>query len=476
MKKKPNIILMMCDDLGYGDTGFNGNKVIQTPHLDSLAADGGIFTRFYAGGPVCSPTRGTCLTGRHYLRYGINHANVGHLPIHEIPLSKITKGLDYRTGHFGKWHLGTMEKDFSSKPNREPEINYAPPWERWYDESFSTEFAVPTWDPHKDFDMNNFERSELPWGSPYYENGRKVTEPLPGCDSHLVVEKTISFIKESLSKDKDFFTTVWFHAPHTPVEAGPEFFNMYKDYPADYAHYYGVVTAMDHAVGVLIDFLKEQEIYDDTIIFFCSDNGPEGRGNYSEAPPSFRRSRGVTQGLRGRKRSLYNGGIAVPALVRWPGLVESGSRFDFPASTLDYLPTLIEELGFSMPDTRPLDGESLIPLMKGERDKRLNPIPYRFCCTKKGMFDSPTFAVMDERFKLLTNLNEDKAYYQLYDMIADPYEKDNIIDFYPEEAERLNQYIIEKMDSFRRSHFGADYPVDDWKPAVDFQDVDETWK
>ena len=105
---RPNIILVMCDDLGYGDVGFNGNDIIKTPHLDALAGDGIRFARFMAGGPVCSPARGTCLTGRHYIRYGINHANEGSLPPQEITLTDVVKPRGYRTGHFGKWHLGTL--------------------------------------------------------------------------------------------------------------------------------------------------------------------------------------------------------------------------------------------------------------------------------------------------------------------------------------------------------------------------------
>ena len=145
--RSPNIILMMCDDLGYGDVGFNGNEIIKTPNLDKLASHGIRFTRFYAGGPVCSPTRGTCLTGRHYFRYGITHANRGHLPAQEMTLARMLKAFGYATGHFGKWHLGTLDPNYSGKPNRNPARNYAPPWERDYDASFATEYAVPTWDP-----------------------------------------------------------------------------------------------------------------------------------------------------------------------------------------------------------------------------------------------------------------------------------------------------------------------------------------
>jgi arylsulfatase A-like enzyme len=148
---KPNIILMMADDLGYGDTGFNGNTIIKTPQLDQMARDGVKMTHFYAGGPVCSPTRATCLTGRHYFRCGIWSANQGHLPKQEITFAKMLKAQGYTTGHFGKWHLGTLSKTYSTKgAKRKPAENFAPPWERDYDRSFVVESSVSTWDPGSD--------------------------------------------------------------------------------------------------------------------------------------------------------------------------------------------------------------------------------------------------------------------------------------------------------------------------------------
>lgn len=478
---QPNVILIMCDDLGYGDTGFNGNRVIRTPRLDQLASEGAVFTRFYAGGPVCSPTRGTCLTGRHYSRYGITHANVGHLPVHEIPISKIAKELGYRTGHFGKWHLGTMDRDHSAKPNRNPAVNYAPPWERWYDESISTEFAVPTWDPTVGFDGRTQSRLESPWESPYMEAGKPYGEEIRGCDSEFIVNRTIDFIERAAAEDTPFFASVWFHAPHTPVVAGPEFLEMYRDYPENYAHYYGVVTAMDRQVGRLNQRIKELGLEETTILFFCSDNGPEGVHDHNDRMGIYPRSRGVTGGLRGRKRSLYNGGVAVPALVKWPGKVGPGETFSFPASTLDYLPTLIDTWSYEMPDDRPIDGVSLLPLFAasagGGSPERHSPIPYRFVESKASMFGSPTFAAIDDRFKLLTNLGPDEeSDRQLYDLVADPYERDNVIDLYAGEADRLQRFIEEKMVSFRESHFGADYGDAAWEPAVAFQERDLTWK
>jgi len=476
MKTQPNILYMMCDDLGYGDTGFNGNEVIKTPCLDALRGEGARFTRFYAGGPVCSPTRGTCLTGRHYSRYGITHANVGCLPEQEITLARITKSLGYTTGHFGKWHLGTLDREYSGNTARRPAIEYAPPWERDYDVSFVTEYCVPTWDPGRKYNRETMERTDEPWSSPYYFNGRQVEEMLLGCDSMHIADRAESFIRDAVEREQPFLSVVWFHAPHAPVFAGPEFLAMYEDHDIDRAHYYGVVTAMDRQVGRLNRLVKDLGIEDNTVVWFCSDNGPEGRGDPENHPDRrFRRFCGSTAGLRGRKRSLFNGGVGVPALVKWPGLVAPGSEFTAPCSTLDYFPTIAELLGYTMPDERPLDGISLMPLLSGKRQDRPVPIPYRFLDEERAMFGSPTIALMDNRYKCLTNLSEDGGEDMLFDLDSDIREETNIISSHTERAAEMRDRLRDFMASCRTSHSGGDYPGS-YEPVNEFQQVTGGWR
>ena len=204
--KKPNIILIMADDLGYGDVGFNGNTIIKTPHMDRMAASGMKFTNFYSGGPVCSPTRGTCLTGRHYYRYGIFSANIGHLPTEEVVLPELLKDNGYATGHFGKWHIGTLSKELSSKgASRKPAENYSAPWHHSYDESFVTESSVATW---------NFSNGNSSKKNPYYYNGKVATENLSGDDSRVVMDRVIPFIEKASQEDKPFLSVIWFHEEH----------------------------------------------------------------------------------------------------------------------------------------------------------------------------------------------------------------------------------------------------------------------
>ena len=476
---RPNIVLIMCDDLGYGDTGFNGNTVIHTPHLDAMRTQGGRFRQFFAGGPVCSPTRGTCLTGRHYWRYGITHANRGRLPVEEISLGKICRSLGYRTGHFRKWHLGTMTRTVrDANRGGKSETFYSPPQLHGFDTCFSTESKVPTWDPMLTPDETN-RQGEPRWGAPgepfgthyWNEDGRIVRDNLEGDDSRVIVDRAEPFIREAVQHKQPFFAVVWFHAPHTPVVAGPKHRAMYRDHSEDEQHYYGCITAMDEQVGRLNHLLAELGVENDTAVFFCSDNGPEGGTDLEHNG----RNRGVTGGLRGRKRSLFNGGVGVPALVKWPGVVRPGEDFHMPCSTLDYLPTLIDALGYNLPDDRPIDGESLMPLLRGRTTRRDKSIPYRFLDSERAMFGSPTTALINSHYKLLTHLGDDRTHDMLFDLETDLEERNNIIDRHPEQAAAMRRSLEEFAASCRRSHAGEDYPTP-CEPVNEFQEVTGGWR
>ena len=204
-----------------------------------MANDGVKLTHFYAGGPVCSPTRGTCLTGRHYYRYGIWSANVGHLPKQEITLARMLKEQGYTTGHFGKWHLGTLSKTHSAKgPKRRPAENFAPPWERDYDRSFAVESSVSTWDPGSD-------------KNPFYDDGVAMAgsdESLLGGAARVVVDRAVPFMEQAVNNDTPFLAVIWFNAPHEPIKAGPDYLAMYEGH-GEAAHYYGCITELDEQVG-----------------------------------------------------------------------------------------------------------------------------------------------------------------------------------------------------------------------------------
>ncbi len=450
--ERPNIILLMADDLGWGDVGFNGGEIIQTPHLDAMAAAGLKFNRFYAAAPVCSPTRGSCLTGRHPYRYGIPFANEGHLKEGERTLAEVLKGQGYRTGHFGKWHLGTLSPDYSGKKGRGGLEHYATPGMNGFDEWFSTEFAVATWDPYDP--ANSHLGKDVPFDTRalYWHNGVNVEGGLEGDDSRIIMDKAIPFIEDSVARSKPFFSVIWFHAPHNPVVAGPEYRARYGQYDEDAQHYYGCVTALDEQVGRLRATLRTLGVAENTMVFFCADNGPEG-------DVAGGRNQGSSGPFHGRKRSLFEGGIRVPGLLEWPAGVKPGTATDYAAVTSDYLPTILDVLGIERIDQRPLDGESLLPLIRGKRTIRSSPIAFE---TKGGAGEmlsrnSPHVALIEERFKLLTDFSEDGEEDLLYDLLEDPGETRNLAGTRQDHVSRMKSILSTWRASCARSDSGADY-------------------
>lgn len=439
---KPNIILMMADDLGWGDTGFNGNTIIKTPCLDEMAKAGVRFTRFYSGAPVCSPTRGSCLTGRHPFRYGIWNANAGHLRKEEICLAEVLGKEGYTCGHFGKWHLGTLDPNTSGKGAvRNPRRNYMTPGMKGFDTWFSTEYAVPTWDP--------FTRKE----SPYFEKGVLATENLEGCDSRVLMDRAIPFIRNAAAKKQPFFAVIWFHAPHEPVVAGPEFKAMYSQYVAGKQNYYGVVTALDAQVGRLRQELRNLGVAENTMLWFASDNGPEGEDGNSGS------NRGSAGPFRGRKRSLWQGGIRVPALLEWQGKVTPATSTDVPCSSLDYFPTILATLGISLDEmNRPFDGVNLLPLFDGKMKERPRPIMFE----TTGRFGSDAtrgshhISMIDNRYVFLSDL-DGAANELLFDLLEDPGETTDVSGRHPEIVATMRKQLEEFRLSCVRSLAGEDY-------------------
>ena len=441
---KPNIILCMADDLGWGDPGFNGNKIIKTPHLDAMAKNSLRFERFYSGAPVCSPTRGSCITGRHPYRYGIWSANQGHMRKQEVTLAEILKSQGYATGHFGKWHLGTLDPNSSGKgKGRNAERNFSTPNANGFDEWFSTEYSVRTWDPLKNNILN-----------PYYHNGKVETKNTDGCDSRVLMDRAIPFIRKAAKEKTPFLAVIWFHAPHEPVVAGPEFLELYPGYADGEKNYYGVVSALDLQVGRLRKELRELGLADDTMLWFTSDNGPEGDSG----------DKGTTRGsagpFRGRKRSLYEGGIRVPGLLEWPKKISPGETTSFPASTLDYFPTILDVLGFKFKENLfPIDGISLLPMFDGKIKQRPVPIPFETLggTGSNASRGSPRMALVDNQYKLLTDLDDKGSSDMLFDLLNDKGESKNIATQHPDVVKSMKVKLMDFRESCRSSQLGKDY-------------------
>ena len=443
----PNVILCMADDLGWGDVRSNGHPRLETPYLDQMASNGIHFSRFYSGAPLCSPTRGSCLTGRHPYRYGIYSANVGHLPPEEITLAEILKSEGYATGHFGKWHLGTLTTKLEESNRGGPRgiDHFSPPWENGFETCFSTEAKVPTWDPMvspevpiRGVDIN---KAGQHYGTHYW-NGPEAreNENLEGDDSRVIMDRAISFIETAAAQGRPFFAVIWFHTPHTPVVAGPRYLEQYPGLPEEERHYYGCITAMDEQIGRLRDSLKRLGVSRNTMLWFCSDNGPEGDGIEG-------RSRGSTGPFRGRKRSLLEGGVRVPAFLEWPARIPEGRSVDVPCVTSDYLPTILEALGHQV-DAHPLqlDGLSLIPLIDGLVADRASPI---------GFQSAQQVSLVSNRYKLYSA--DQGSTFALYDLIADTGETKDLSSQKLEVVVEMRQELEGWLASCRNSLGGGDY-------------------
>ncbi len=447
---KPNILFLMADDMGYGDVGFNGNTLVQTPHLDRMAADGIQFKRFYSVGPVCSPTRECVQTGRHSMRFGMINVNVGKLPVGEINLAQIAKSKGYATGHFGKWHLGTMTKDpeLSSAAPRTTAERYGPPWERHYDVTFATEINIATWDPLNEDGLRPKHRCR------FWSNGVEVQGNWKGSSEKIIMDRAIDFVTESTRKNQPFMATIWFYGPHSPIRAGGKLRGLYPNETLGRQHYLGAITSIDNEIGRLRETLRKLGVEDNTLVFFCSDNGPEGSGN---PPPTYDPYQGSNYGsageFKGRKRSLYNGGVCVPAFAYWPRVIEPGLTAREPVCSLDYLPTLSAILGYEMPDDRPIDGVNLLPMLKGEHWARDRFIPFASNLQKQ----SPTASIIDEGHRLLLWFDPDRQD-ELYHLWDDPGEKQNLIHQKPELASALKRKLMGWLVSARHSYEKGDYP------------------
>jgi arylsulfatase A len=410
-KPPPNIVVVLADDLGYGDLACYGHPIIKTPHLDQFAKEGMRFTQCYSAGSVCSPSRSALLTGRTPYRNGVFTwipANEEiHLRTSEITIAKLLKEKGYATAHAGKWHLNGH---FNSPKHPQPS-------DHGYDHWLATQNnAGPS---HKD--PNNFAR-----------NGKAVG-PMKGFSADLVVDEAIGWLSKERDKARPFFLAVWTHEPHLPIESDPVHQEHYKNIDdADVRQHHGNVTQMDAAFGKLMKALKEMKLEDNTLVFFTSDNGPEGNGLKG-------RTRGSTGGLRGRKRAMYEGGIRVPGLIRWPGVVKAGSVSEAPIVGSDLFPTLCDIVGVAPPKDRVLDGESFLPVLQGKPHGRVKPMYWRY-----GGAPGPKIALRVRDWKILAD--EKLTAFELYNLKDDPKETTDLAKQQPEILDKLRK-TLEKLNA-----------------------------
>ncbi len=405
---RPNFVIFLADDLGYGDLGCYGNRVIQTPNLDRFAQQGMRFTQCYSASSVCSPSRSAILTGRTPYRNGVftwlPEGDTVHLRRSEIALPRLLKQRGYQTCHVGKWHLnGKFNSPEQPQPN-----------DHGYDWWLATQNnAAPS---HKN--PENFVRNGQPLGR------------LEGFSAQLVAQEAVEWLERHRDPQKPFFLAVWTHEPHLPIETDPRFMQPYAAFDDEgIRQHHGNVTQMDHAFGTVIDALDRLHLSDNTFIMFTSDNGPEGDGTKG-------RTRGSTGGLRGRKRDVYEGGIRVPGIIRWPGHIPPASTSEQPIVGSDFFTTVCDILDIPLPDDRTIDGASLLPAFEGRPIQRRVPMYWRYYRAPHGV----QIAMRQGDWKIVAP--EDLSRFELYNIARDPREQHELSANEPEKLAEMKRTLL----------------------------------
>jgi len=445
-KDKPNFLIILVDDMGFGDPGCFGNKIIKTPNIDQLCAEGMKLTDCYAAAPVCSPARAGLLTGRVPHRCGVydwisdaKGHNYMHLPKNEITVSSILKKAGYATSVVGKWHLnGKMNSPEQPQPN-----------DFGFDHWFVTGMNLK-----QQLNPNGFIR-----------NGKKV-ETTKGYACEVVVNEAIHWLEKERGKNKPFFQCLWFHEPHEPIDAPPDLVEMYADHDGTKPLYYANVTNLDRQIGRVLKQIGEIGERDNTVVFFTSDNGPA-----QLAKSGYRsRSHGSAGPFREYKWTLFEGGIRVPGIIRWPGNTKPGEVCREPVSGVDFLPTVCSILGEPLPADRCIDGADISPVFQGKSINRKTPLHWHYSSSYAGpqsVMHQEDFTITADwdiehpvmgRFKKETIQSIKKANltnFKLYNVSKDP---GQIKDISGEEAVRFESMKKQLINLYK----GVQEEVPDW--------------
>ena len=473
---RPNIILCMGDDHGWDETAYNGHPHLRTPVLDEMAANGLQLDHFYSAHPSCSPTRVSVLTGRHPNRCGTFAPNWSIRP-EEVSIAQILSKAGYACGHFGKWHVGPVKAASPTSPG-------AMGFEKWLShDNF--------------FELNPTLARD--GGSP---------EKFQGESSEILIDETIRFLSAAKRSKQPFFAVVWFGSPHEPYSGLENDLALYDDLPDSYAarsvtltsnetgrptkrpldkvlrERYAEITAMDRSMGTLRKWLDDEQLRENTLLWYCGDNGTPSGGI-------------VTSPFRCQKGTMYEGGIRVPGIIEWPAKIKPCTS-DVNSVTSDMLPTICDLLGQPLPD-RPLDGISLKPLIDGKMTERPRPIcfwsyntgpelkrkpkPYidpklqegttplvkmmagRFTRNFRNFHHPKVFeqdfagprVILKNRYKLVVAAKGGEATTELFDIRSDRAEKRNLVEAEPKLAKEMSKQLRDWQQSVLNSLTGADY-------------------
>jgi len=436
--KRPNVLLIITDDQGYGDFGFTGNPHIKTPVLDKFARESIRFNNFYVS-PVSAPTRSSLLTGRYSLRTGVRDTNNGGaiMATEEITIAEMLKKVDYRTGIFGKWHLG------DNYPFR--------PGDQGFDESvvhLSGGMGQPG-------DITTYFKGDSSYFDPVLWHNAKQ-ESYKGYCSDIYTDRAISFIEKN--SQGPFFCYLAYNAPHTPLQVPDKYYNIYKNIDPsqgftkpmqpmlpmtdkdkeDARRVYAMVSNIDENVGRVLKKLEDLRIAENTVVIFMTDNGPQQRR--------------YVAGMRGLKGSVYRGGVRVPFLLRYPALKKTNIDIEVTAAHIDVLPTLATICNAAPPADRKIDGIDLMPVIVSGRNETAERALF-FYWTRHSPELYNNIALQKGGYKIVgnTDYNAPVSKFELFDIEKDPYEQKNIVNEVPliagELKAQLDKLFIELVGS-----------------------------
>jgi len=416
--KPPNVIVIISDDQGYADVGFHGSNEIFTPNIDRIAKNGVVFSEGYVSYAVCSPSRAGLITGRYQNRFGYsrnillapNDSLMG-LPLSEQTLPDVLNNVDYKTKAIGKWHLGAHKSLVPEKRGFDEFFGFLIGGHRYFPEDLTLN------------DLTEARRQMDGYITKIYDNGKRIN-----TKKYLTEElsdNAVKFIEDN--SDNPFFLYLSYNAPHTPLQATTKDLERNKHIDIEKRQTYAaMVSSMDDGIGLILDKLEQKNIFENTIVFFFSDNGGVEWYNFSDNGP-----------LRGIKGDFFEGGIRVPFAMQWPNKIEPGTLYDKPIIALDIFATVASAAKAEKYIKNEIDGVNLIPYLSGNK----SGLPHEYLYWKNP--DKDIDVIRDDRYKYLRIKNDE----YIFDLKNDISEESNIIDLSKPIYDRLkSQFKLWEKD------------------------------